>query len=212
TEPQPITLVVSPPPVSTAQSPAEVNLDLNVAADSGTGSRNQFQVVGLQPVYVKKENVLVAGVAMPQDYWYRTELAVGDVFWALPDGQFFFEMMGFQGCATSSTGCSMTLNFAFNSGSLSARETGRLTFGPSGVAAVAEQDNSAVSCGLDSVEVYPISRTPYQPTFCLFNGLKVSLRQPEPDFRAVNSAGNAALEVKWCRPAGTAGCPLPAEN
>lgn len=205
--PQPITLMVSSQSAPTAGTPAEVNLDLDVVGGGAAEGGNRFQVVGLNPVYVRKEGVLVAGVAMPQDYWYRTELGVGDVFWALPDGQFFFEMMDFQGCLTPSGGCSMTLNFAFNSGSLSEREIGTLSFGPGGAVALPGEDNPAVDCRPGAPEVYAISRTSFTPTVCRFDGLKVSLRQPEPDFRAVAAAGKVALEVKWCKPAGTRECP-----
>ena len=88
-------------------------LNLKVETSGQAGGANQVMVIDHKPLTVSENGVVVLGSG-PGEYWYRTELGPGDYFWALPDGDFHFKVVGTEDCEHAPDNDCATLAFDFD--------------------------------------------------------------------------------------------------
>ena len=204
--PQPINQSIAAP-TAAATSPVPVNLNFAVSGQQQPDSSMVTTIVEVnsqRSVVVREEADVVLGVAQTGDYWYRAELGENDVFWALPDGDFYFRVQQLTDCASAADACTARLDFVFNTGQ---NQTESRSI--SGVLARRVAVAGLTSCGAPITAPAPVeglcrdgvvaSYSPggrsYVPLVCTYNDLRVSVRPAE---QGTDRADKMAFEVKWC--------------
>jgi hypothetical protein len=80
-------------PGARPRDPVEINLNVD---GLGTGeSKTTVEIVEHKPVQMPVTGTLVMVGA---DYWYRSELGIGDYLWALPNGDFSMQLLDRPDC------------------------------------------------------------------------------------------------------------------
>jgi hypothetical protein len=190
-------------PEERAPQPVSLNVRLEQNETAGSGRSDDTRISIYEPMTFKHAGVdfLISARDLA---WYRTELGEDDVFWALPNGNFFFRVEKIDACSGVGAGttmvsaqgtkqvCGARLHFEFDTNTVT--RVGQVPGAPPGKA-------------LCTQKVLPLG--PAQSLLkCTYSndgvGVTVMVKPSEVPTEVPNKV---AFDVKWCPTPVAANCP-----
>lgn len=168
----------------------------------------RVELIEHRPLKVKTNGKVVLGSG-PGSYWYRTELGIGDYFWALPDGEFSFRVADRPPCQNPAQGTCALLDFEFETQAASQKRIGRVPLPTGGSMQRAPADEignlGTVGCVERAGGTNILRCTYINDSGSLIVDVFASRQLAEPA-----AEGKTAFLVRWCKvsnPATDPECP-----
>jgi hypothetical protein len=181
--------VTVPPPTETptVQHPVTVNVDVESVPGEGSGT---FEVIQYTPLKVRASGRVVIGSSA--GYWYRAVLGEDDVFWALPDGDFSFTLIGWVDGCDEGDPCASLL-FEFHTGEIQAVEShlGEVVIGLGPDRSAIDAPSSEMALKVcESPDAKGVTRCRWRQNLIIdIRGSKTPSTEQ----------GKTAFDVRWCR-------------